>query len=162
MLCYAMLCYAMLCYAMLCYAMLCCAMLCYATLRYATLCSALLCSALLCSALLCSAMLCYAMLCYAMLCYAMLCYAMPCHAVLGTPRSHDEIPLSSNALLDARTHLKVLVGKQGPAGWTGPRYPNASSSKSDPGYAIDCGGTGCLFNVSSDPHELVDLAGTIA
>lgn len=81
-------------------------------------------------------------------------------ALLGTaaPRTHDEIPLSDAALLDAVSGLKWLKGNQSPSGWQGPRYPNASSHANDPNFALACGTAGCLFNVSADPHELHDLA----
>lgn len=49
-------------------------------------------------------------------------------------------------------------GKQGPAGWQGATYPNASSEARDPNYSRACGRAGCLFNVSADPTEHVDLA----
>lgn len=73
--------------------------------------------------------------------------------------THAEIPLSSDALLDARTQLKFLRGKQHPAGWQGRTYPNASSPAHAPSNAtLACGTGGCLFNVSSDPTEQIDLA----
>ena len=72
--------------------------------------------------------------------------------------THAELPLSSSALLDARTNLKLLRGAQQPAGWQGPRYPNATSHLSNPNYQLLCGVDGCLFNVSSDPYEHNDLA----
>ena len=42
-------------------------------------------------------------------------------------------PLSECLPDMAGTHLKIVVGKQSPSGWTGPKYPNATSGKSDPG-----------------------------
>lgn len=75
--------------------------------------------------------------------------------------THAELPLSRTALLDARSHLKLLRGKQHPAGWQGPRYPNASSRVSSPNFDLECGRTGCLFNVSSDPYEHINLAGVM-
>jgi len=77
------------------------------------------------------------------------------------PRTHDELPLSSNALLDSASGLKWLSGQQSPSGWQGVRYPNASSKANDPNVPLACGATGCLFNVSSDPHEHHDLAAAL-
>ncbi len=81
-------------------------------------------------------------------------------ALIGeaAPRTHDEIPLSSNALLDAKSGLKWIKGNVNPSGWQGPRYPNASSHAHDPNVPLKCGEAGCLFNVTADPHELHDLA----
>jgi arylsulfatase I/J len=54
---------------------------------------------------------------------------------------------------------KLLVGSVPMNGWQGPSFPNASTS----GWAAeksihDCGETGCLFELRSDPTEHVDLA----
>ena len=37
-------------------------------------------------------------------------------------------------------------------------YPNATSLVNDPNHAHDCGDVGCLFNVSAESTEHVDLA----
>ena len=61
---------------------------------------------------------------------------------------------------------KLLLGGVGPAFWTGPVYPNASSQRDTPPPPLDCGSAGCLFNVLTDPHETQDVAaahpGTVA
>ena len=54
---------------------------------------------------------------------------------------------------------KLLLGGVGPAFWTGPVYPNASSQRDTPPPPLDCGSAGCLFNVLTDPHETQDVAG---
>ena len=75
--------------------------------------------------------------------------------------THAELPLSSRALLDARSGLKLLFGSQHSSGWQGPSYPNASSALHDPSKALlDCT-RGCLYNVTADPTELHDLAATM-
>ena len=77
------------------------------------------------------------------------------------PYTRRELPLSSNALLDALTGLKFLRGIQRPAGWQGPLYPNASSPHADPNYELDCGSIGCLFNVTHDREEHWSLTSTM-
>ena len=76
----------------------------------------------------------------------------------GGGYTHALLPLSSDALLDATTGLKLLLGAQHPSGRLGPRYPNASSPSADPNVDGGCGSAGCLFNVSADPEERHDLA----
>jgi hypothetical protein len=55
---------------------------------------------------------------------------------------------------------KLLVGWIPLAGWTGPKYPNASFTNTP---TISCGtpgvdGAGCLYNLDADPTEHVNLA----
>ena len=61
---------------------------------------------------------------------------------------------------------KLLLGAVGPAFWTGPVYPNASSQRDAAPPPLACGSAGCLFNILSDPHETEDVAaahpGTVA
>lgn len=92
--------------------------------------------------------------------------AWPALTGQAAPYTHEYLPLSASALLDAKTGLKLLRGTQKPSGWQGSSYPNASSHTHDPSAlhlvcsqdgAAGVGG-GCLFNVSSDPHEVTDLA----
>jgi len=58
---------------------------------------------------------------------------------------------------------KVVLGKNEQAGWTGPRFPNTTSTW-DPSLSSEtCGNTtetGCLFNIMEDPGEHVNLAAT--
>ena len=59
---------------------------------------------------------------------------------------------------------KLLIGMTGQNIWTGPHYPNASTSWNDTGYHCGVPSTpptgkgGCLFNVLSDPNEYSDVA----
>lgn len=89
--------------------------------------------------------------------------AWPALTGRAPPFTHEFIPLSDKALLEAKTGLKLLRGDQQPAGWQGARFPNASSQAHDPSFKVVCSddghdGGGCLYNVSSDPHEVTDLA----
>ena len=65
-----------------------------------------------------------------------------------------EIPLSQHSLISGP--YKILTGKIGSAGWTGPQFPN-NTHKGIPG-SQDCGDAGCLYNILDDPEERVDLA----
>jgi arylsulfatase I/J len=56
---------------------------------------------------------------------------------------------------------KLIIGSLGQNIWQGPYYPNATTKWNDVPFV--CGippnnGTGCLFNIFSDPTEHVDLA----
>jgi len=76
-----------------------------------------------------------------------------------SPRT--EVPVGPSALVSGR--YKLLLGKQAGAGWDGPLFPNASSPSNDPhGEVLDCGATGCLFNVGGDDAgEHADLAASL-
>jgi hypothetical protein len=54
---------------------------------------------------------------------------------------------------------KLLVGNQIGSGWEGPTFPNASSNADDP-YQLKlmCPPTGCLYDLSVDPTEQLDVA----
>lgn len=73
--------------------------------------------------------------------------------------ARSEIPLSRDSLIMGDYKLlwtKVVYE----AGWTGPSYPNASSSKADvEGVGLNCS-NGCLFDVANDPGEHRNLADT--
>ena len=72
-----------------------------------------------------------------------------------SPRT--EVPLGPAALVSGR--WKLLLGRQGGAGYDGPLFPNASSPSNDPhGQVLECGG-GCLFDLEADAGEHADLAG---
>ena len=70
-----------------------------------------------------------------------------------------EVPIDihgpSQALIQG--DYKLLLGQQIISGWEGPVYPNASSVKNTPYVNLACG-TGCLYNVVTDPTEQTDLA----
>jgi arylsulfatase A-like enzyme len=75
-----------------------------------------------------------------------------------TRSPRQEIPLSKYALIQGDYKLlwntKRLVDQ---SGWTGPIYPNATSSSSDIFVGLNCK-KGCLFNVANDRGEHMDLA----
>jgi hypothetical protein len=74
------------------------------------------------------------------------------------PHGSTSIPLSTYALLNPSTKLKLIYGNtQTPAGWSALVYPNSTSTDADTNFGEDCT-LGCLFNVSSDPGEHFDLA----
>ena len=54
--------------------------------------------------------------------------------------------------------LKLIVGKQTPAGWYRP-VPNGTTTFVDT-VEDDCSANPCLFNTTADPHERVNLATT--
>jgi hypothetical protein len=72
---------------------------------------------------------------------------------------HSDLVLSSACLLDTASGLKVVAQSQNPAGWSAALFPNATSHEGDVSYAVDCS-AGCLFNVTADPGEHVNLATT--
>ena len=78
-----------------------------------------------------------------------------------SPRTELAIgaPNAVGGLINAS--YKLLLGTNAQAGWTGPRFPNTSSSW-DPNLSKEtCGPspqTGCLFDLLADPTEHVNLA----
>lgn len=76
--------------------------------------------------------------------------------VTQSPR--QEIPLSNRTLILG--DYKLIWNNERPisqSGWTGPIYPNATSSTSDIFIDVDCK-NGCLFDVANDRGEHEDLA----
>ena len=67
-----------------------------------------------------------------------------------------DIPASINALISG--DYKILTGEMMQAGWTGPQYPNSTHPKGGIGAVVNCGESGCLFNIKEDPEERVNLA----
>lgn len=51
---------------------------------------------------------------------------------------------------------KLMIGSNTQDFWQGPSYPNKTSTWPTP--VLDCGDTGCLFNIIDDPTEHKDLA----
>jgi hypothetical protein len=68
------------------------------------------------------------------------------------------VPVGPAALISGR--YKLLLGRQAGAGWDGSLFPNSSSPANNPhGEELDCGATGCLFDVGEDDAgEHTDLA----
>ena len=73
---------------------------------------------------------------------------------MKSPR--QDIPASYNALISG--DYKILMGIVAQAGWTGPQYPNTTNPAGGIKAIVDCGETGCLFNIMDDPEERVNLA----
>jgi arylsulfatase A-like enzyme len=63
-----------------------------------------------------------------------------------------------NGVLRRADGMKLVVGKQFPSAWVGPRYPNATTPTAVFPPPLSCAAPGCLFNLSSDPGERMDLA----
>merc|ERR1712203_250933 len=60
-----------------------------------------------------------------------------------------------------RGRYKVVLGTVSQSGWTGPQYPNQSSTWDSTSALQTCGVTsadGCLFDVFSDPNEHDNIA----
>ena len=74
-----------------------------------------------------------------------------------SPRTN--IHISVNALISG--NYKILTGKMNQAGWTGPQYPNTTNPAGGIKESVDCGDTGCLFNIKDDPEERKDLASSM-
>lgn len=66
-----------------------------------------------------------------------------------------EVPIAPSSILSYP--WKFLKGPQWWSGWQGPVYPNASSPANSPNVWDFCG-TGCLFNLESDPGEHTNVA----
>jgi arylsulfatase I/J len=59
---------------------------------------------------------------------------------------------------------KILLGLQTPQGYTPTEYPSRTQvlpTYPSAGATLDCGATGCLFNVIDDPKETLDLADSL-
>ena len=72
----------------------------------------------------------------------------------------DESPRKSfqvdnRCIVDAP--YKLLLGKQKGACHSGPHVPNATGNTTC-ASVMDCGQTGCLFDIFADPYEQMDLA----
>lgn len=93
--------------------------------------------------------------------------------LMGTAnRSRTEVPLSvgdasSGAKLGSGGGLivppfKILLGNQTPQGYTPKDYPSATHNMPTfplgQGKTLECGSTGCLFDIINDPNETHNLA----
>ena len=73
-----------------------------------------------------------------------------------SPRTDIMLSSEDNGALISG-HLKIIFGLQTYGFWQSPIYPNASTDHSKE-TEYDCGMTGCLFNITSDPSEYENLA----
>lgn len=76
----------------------------------------------------------------------------------GARSNRTMVHLSSQAIVVGT--YKLITGVQVMAGWQGPSYPNDTHTQPmRSGDTFDCG-SGCLFDLSIDPTEHVNLAKT--
>jgi len=77
-------------------------------------------------------------------------------AVISVGGSRDEVLVDATTLI--KGDMKVMTGNRHGATWAGPQYPNTTS----PGHwvydAVRACSPACLYNVTADPEERVDLA----
>ncbi|XP_065839147.1 arylsulfatase B-like isoform X2 [Oscarella lobularis] len=82
--------------------------------------------------------------------------------VTTSPR--QDVPIGGRDMVQGLVSgdYKILIGKVGTAGWTGPQFPNTTDGHPTGGIDIteDCG-TGCLFNIKEDPEERNNLAASM-
>ena len=71
-----------------------------------------------------------------------------------SPRT--DIPVSHNTLISG--DYKIITGNIKYSVWTGPQYPNATTTPKNIHIEEHCG-DGCLFNIKNDPNEYENLAG---
>jgi arylsulfatase B len=73
---------------------------------------------------------------------------------IGSDASECNYPLGNGTTVQGLIRAdgyKLLIGEIGQNIWTGPLYPNKSTSWVDTPYK--CGNPGCLFNIIDDPTE---------
>lgn len=66
-----------------------------------------------------------------------------------------DVPISVDTLISG--DYKILTGDVEQAGWTGPVYPNTTTPSGIAAVA-HCGEDGCLYDISKDPQERVNIA----
>ena len=69
-----------------------------------------------------------------------------------------DIPASFHTLISG--DYKILIDSVSEAGWTGPQYPNKTHPEGIP-HIQNCGDSGCLYNIKTDPEERNNLASTM-
>lgn len=88
----------------------------------------------------------------------------PLFSGAATASLRDEVVIGTNdgnltvvqGLINTSSGFKLLLGSVYPSWYQSTRYPNASSTDQP---ALECGATGCLFNVLTDATEQDDVAG---
>ena len=73
----------------------------------------------------------------------------------NTTSPRMDVPISNETLISG--DYKILVGDVPQAGYTGPMYPNTSHAEGI-NLKAQCGDTGCLYNIKTDPEERNNLA----
>ena len=73
-----------------------------------------------------------------------------------TESPRQDVPASHDTLISG--DYKILAGTVNQAGWTGPQYPNQTNPAGGIKAVVNCGDTGCLYNIKKDPEERVNLA----
>jgi arylsulfatase I/J len=68
----------------------------------------------------------------------------------------EDVPVSNVTLISG--DYKILTGTIRQAGWMGPHYPNITNPNGGIPGVQDCGYTGCLYNIMTDPEERENLA----
>ena len=68
----------------------------------------------------------------------------------------EDVPVSNVTLISG--DYKILTGTVRQAGWTGSHYPNMTNPHGGIPGVQDCGDTGCLYNIMTDPEERDNLA----
>ena len=80
--------------------------------------------------------------------------------VTASPRTSIFLDVNAAVRQHKGTKWKIITGSERTACWTGPVYPNSSSTSGRDGCESreNCGAAGCLYNLDRDPTEHHDLA----
>ena len=73
----------------------------------------------------------------------------------NTTSPRTDIPVSLDTLISG--DYKIITGDIGNSAWTGPQFPNATTTSKEVQIIVHCG-EGCLFNIREDPYEYKNLA----
>ena len=74
----------------------------------------------------------------------------------NTTSPRVDVPASNMTLISG--DYKILTGNVEQAAWTGPQYPNSTRPNGIIRAIEQCGDTGCLYNIKTDPEERMNLA----
>ena len=73
----------------------------------------------------------------------------------NTTSPRTDIPTSYDTLISG--DYKIITGNVEYGVWTGPQFPNTTTSSKQIHVTAHCG-DGCLFNIKEDPYEYENLA----
>ena len=73
----------------------------------------------------------------------------------NTTSPRTDIPVSHDTLISGE--YKIITGDIGNSAWTGPQFPNATTTSKEVQITVHCD-EGCLFNIKEDPYEYKNLA----